>query len=197
MNNPRTMRAYTGAFLGIAAVSGVALLAAGMLALAEPEGTARANDPGHGWGMHGDGPRDYAGHGWRGHDGGCGEHTAGFLTHLDGVLPDLMDLSPSQRKSWDDLLASAETARAKVKDACTATADRHATAPERLARMETVMTARLDGLREVRPKFDAFYNGLSERQRHGVDELLEFRGRPMDGMHGKGRPPVPEAPGKD
>lgn len=188
MDDPRTLRA----FLSIAAVSGVAMLAAGMLALAEPEGAARADDPGHGWGMHGDGPDGYGWHGHRG-PGGCGERGAGMLGHLDGVLPDLMDLSPSQRKSWDDLRASAESARAKVRDACAAGADRHATAPERLTRMETVMAARLDGLREVRPRFDAFYNGLSERQRAGIDELLEHRGRPMGGLHGKGHPPVPEA----
>jgi LTXXQ motif family protein len=198
MNHPRTIRAYTGAFLGIAAVSGVAMLAAGMLALAEPEGTARADDPGYGWGMHGDGHGDYGWHGHRGHDGDCGERTAGFLQHLDGVVPDLMNLNPDQQKAWNDLLASAETARTQVKDACAAKTDRDATAPERLARMESVMAARLDGLRAVRPKFDAFYASLSDRQREGIDDLLSHRGRPMAGvLHGKGHPPVPVAPHSD
>jgi LTXXQ motif family protein len=197
MSTPHTPRAYTRTFLGIAAVSGVALLAAGMLALAEPEPGAHADDPGYGWGMHGDGPRDYAGHGWRGHDLGCGERTAGFVKHLDRTVPDLMDFNPTQQIAWNGLMNAADDAGAKLKTACGDRPGRDATAPERMARMESVLAARLDGLREVRPKFDAFYASLSDRQREGIDRILSHRGRPLGAPLGEGHPPVPAAPSKD
>lgn len=184
MHTPRTLRT----FLGIAGLSGAALFAAGMLAMAQPDTPARADDYGygygHGWGMRGDGPPPgFAFHHRHGRDGLCDVRAAGMLRRLDGVVPDLMDLSPSQQKSWEDLMASADTARAKVRAACGDRERADATAPERLARVETIMTAALDGVHEVRPKLDAFYAGLSERQRKGLDELLDHRGHHFGRMH--------------
>lgn len=201
MHTPRHFRT----FLGIAGLSGAALFAAGMLALAQPDTPARANDNGygygHGWGMRGDGPPPpppgFAFHhrgGRYSHDGLCGARATGMLRRLDGVVPDLMDLSPSQQKSWEDLMASADAARAKVKAACGDRQRTVATAPERLARVETIMTAALDGVHEVRPRLDAFYAGLSERQRKGLDELLDRRGHHFRPMHDRPGTDAPDAP---
>jgi hypothetical protein len=185
MNTPRTFRTL----LGIAGLSGAALFAAGMLALAQPDTPAQANDHGYGHGR----TMGYGFHGHHryGHGGPCSDRAAGMLKRLDGVVPDLMDLSPSQQKSWEDLMASADAARAKVKEACGDPRRTVATAPERLARVETIMTAALDGVHEVRPKLDAFYAGLSERQRKGLDELLDRRGH-HDGRMDKGPGGLPD-----
>lgn len=180
MHSRRSIRSY----LSIAALSGAALLAAGVLALGPPDTPARAGDMGYGRGVHGYGPpQGYAHHDRHGHDGICGGRAAGMLKHLDGVVPDLMNLDAGRQKAWDELLASADSARAKVKDVCADRPDRDATAPERLAHMEAVMAAGLDGVREVRPRFEAFYAGLSERQRQGLDELMSHRGRRFGALH--------------
>jgi hypothetical protein len=181
MNTPRSVRTY----LSIAALSGAAMLAAGMMALVQPAGVAQADD-GYGRGMgYGPPPQAYGFHGHHryGHGGPCGARAAGMIKHLDGVVPDLMNLDTGQQKAWDDLMASADAARDKVKDACGERPGRDATAPERMAHMEAVLTAGLEGVREVRPRFDAFYAGLSERQREGLDELLRHGGRRFGAMH--------------
>lgn len=161
----RTLRA----FLGVTAIAGLAMLASGMFSLAMPAAPAGADEPGYGYAWsYGHGP-------WGHGDYGRPCDRVGFMTDRLDRLVGIMGLDPKQQATWDDLAATAKTASGKVTEACEARDDRDATAPERMARMEEVMAASLDGVRAVRPKFEAFYAGLSTRQQQALDDLMSYR----------------------
>ena len=42
--------------------------------------------------------------------------------------------------------------------------------------METMLSAGLDAVREVRPKFDAFYATLNDKQKRAIERLMEGHG---------------------
>ena len=48
---------------------------------------------------------------------------------------------------------------------------------ERLAGLETMLSAGLEAVREVRPNFDAFYATLNDKQKTALDRLIDRRGR--------------------
>lgn len=157
-------------FLGVTAAAGLAMLASGMFSLAMPTGTAGANEAGygHGWG-YGHAMRDHGDYGQP-----CGR--IGLMTDRLDRIVGIMGLDETQQATWDDLADTAKSAATKVSDACGARDDRDATAPERMARMEDIMAASLEGVRAVRPKFEAFYAGLSTRQQQALDDLMSHRG---------------------
>ena len=59
---------------------------------------------------------------------------------------------------------------ARLLQAQQADGPRHA--PDELARMETMLTTKLDVLKKVRPAFEAFYGTLDERKREALDTLF-------------------------
>ena len=49
------------------------------------------------------------------------------------------------------------------------------TAPERLARFETLATTGLDILQRISPAFERFYATLSDKQKKALDDLISHR----------------------
>jgi hypothetical protein len=121
-------------------------------------------------------PGGFGGHGFHGgrHHGGmnalCGGGSAYMIDRVDGFVRRHLDLDPNQKAAWDGVVDSADDARRKLRDACADRDDWSGTTPERLARMETLMAAGLDAVREVRPRFDAFYATLSDDQKATLDD---------------------------
>jgi LTXXQ motif family protein len=103
----------------------------------------------------------------------CNPQAAGFgawrLEQIDRVVkPD-----EKQRKAFDDLRAASDKAAQSLSTACPK--DVPKTMSERLAFMETRMTAMLDAVKAVRPAFDAFYATLSSEQKTRLDESRPHR----------------------
>ncbi len=87
------------------------------------------------------------------------------------------NFSPEQEPAWTQLRDAVRDASARLQPACDAMRDsRDGTPPERLAAMETALSTGLDAMREVRPKFDAFYSVLNDKQKRAIDRLIEGRG---------------------
>ena len=66
------------------------------------------------------------------------------------------------------------TGRERVRAACDELdqAEDPMQAPDALARAESLLTAGLEVVREVRPAFDRFYATLSEEQQEALDQLV-------------------------
>jgi len=124
--------------------------------------------PPDGWG------HERHGHGY-GHDGPCGGRATYMIERMDRFMGHAMDFNDKQEAAWKDVVKTADTAREKVQETCK---DRDAftgTAPERLARVETMMSAGLEAVKEVRPKFDTFYATLTDRQKQRLDDMMDHR----------------------
>lgn len=128
-------------------------------------------------------------HGWGRHGGSgfgrlCGEQRTERVEHMIGFVEAFMTFTPPQQQAWDNLTATLRDSDTKVGQACEqqkAQGDA-TTAPEKLARMETMMTTGLQVVQQVRPAFDGFYATLNERQQKALDEMLQHR-------HHRGEPP--------
>ncbi len=85
----------------------------------------------------------------------------------------------AQTRAWEALKDSIRKASGDVGAACSdlKATDGPATAPERLARMERMMATGLAVVQGVRPKFDAFYNTLDEKQKAAIDRMTSRHGR--------------------
>jgi LTXXQ motif family protein len=86
----------------------------------------------------------------------------------------LMELKPEQEAALQSLEDVNRDAGARLADIC-GDDDRGATATERLKRQDEALGAARDALREVRPKFEAFYATLSPRQKDVVDDVMAGR----------------------
>lgn len=130
---------------------------------------------GHRHGMH-DGM-----HGRHGHHGFgrlCGPGRQARLDVMVGFMESFADFTPEQETAWTAFTASLEEGGKKLDATCEALkdADRPATAPERLARMELMMSTGLAALQDVRPAFEAFYASLDENQQKALDRMTRRGG---------------------
>jgi len=114
------------------------------------------------------------GHG-HGFDGGPCGRGAYLVERMDHFMGRYLDLTEAQEAAWKDVVKTADAARDKVEDACGDRDDWKGTASERLARMEAMMTAGAEALHDVRPKFDAFYATLTDRQKQQLDDVMVHR----------------------
>lgn len=157
------------------AVAGLALV--GGLSLAAPDWQAvrpalSAVGEGHGghFGRHG-----------HGHRLGrlCSERRDERLADLVGFVESFVDFTPEQSTAWSGLTTALDDGSKRIDAACTAleAAGRPETAPDRLARLETLLEAGLDAVREVRPAFEGFYATLDDQQKAAVDRLAMHRRR--------------------
>lgn len=86
-----------------------------------------------------------------------------------------LKLEAGQTEAWNKLTASLRAGSARVGQACDSLKAEGwpEKAPEKLAVAETVMTAGLDIVKEVRPSFEAFYATLDDKQKAALDGLLD------------------------
>ena len=158
---------------GLAGMVGLSAVA-GVLSVASP---AAAQGHGRmGWHAHGEdwgdrrGPR-------MGPAALCGPEREERLSRMVEMIEGFANFSPEQQPAWEQLRDAVSAAGAKLGPACDAMRDsRDGTPPERLASMETMLSAGLDAMREIRPKFDAFYATLNDKQKRAIDRLVEGHG---------------------
>lgn len=125
----------------------------------------------------------------------CGPNRAERLDKAIAFVNNFIKLTPEQTTAWNTLAEALRSGAGKVGTACDQMreAGRPATLPDKLARMEAMMTTGLEVLREVRPAFDAFYATLDEAQKQQLDDMLDHHGPghgPRDGQGPRnGQPP--------
>lgn len=108
----------------------------------------------------------------------CGPDRNERLGRMVEMVEGFANFSPEQEPAWQQLRDAVRDASTKLEPACEAMRDaRDGAPPERLASIETMLSAGLDAIREVRPKFDAFYATLNDKQKRAIDHLIDRRGR--------------------
>lgn len=132
------------------------------------------------------GPRGERGeHHWgrHGHRGGglervCSPNRAERLEDMIVVAERRLELKPEQRGAWTNLTTALRQASARVGQTCESVkaGGEAATAPARLARMETIAKTGTETIQSVRPSFDAFYASLNADQKAKVDALVSRHG---------------------
>lgn len=131
-------------------------------------------------------------HGWRhGRDGGfrhgrgggmrhgglariCGENRGEHLETMIEFADAFLKLEPSQTQAWNGLTAALRAGSNSIGETCATlnSAEMPVKAPEKLAAVETIATAGLNILREVRPAFETFYATLDDKQKAALDGLF-------------------------
>ncbi len=160
--------------LGFITALGVGVAAGGLRAL-ETQAASAPSDPVAGAAMFGAKGQTWGRHGHGGRGGhACatsrGEHLERMIIFVEGFA----DFTPDQQGAWQDLTEALRGGRQQMREVCDelrqADGPRHA--PDKLARMETMLTMKLDVLKKVRPAFEAFYGTLDERKREALDTLF-------------------------
>jgi hypothetical protein len=101
---------------------------------------------------------------------GMTEHTTGRIAFLRAEL----QITDSQSKAWDAFADAMQKIASQMKEADMPMMA-EASAPQLLARLdsqERMLTARLEGVREMKAAFAPLYNALSAEQRKTADDLL-------------------------
>lgn len=139
-----------------------------------------ANFGGHERMHHGGGRR---GHGGRRLAMLCGDRRDQHMEDALGFIDSFVSFTPEQTAAWTKLTDAVRSGSASIGQACEEIdwTDTSENAPAKLARVETLMAAGLEVVRQVRPPFDEFYAVLSEEQQEALDKLAS-RGR----RHGAG-----------
>lgn len=128
---------------------------------------------------------------WGGGHGGkfCGKRSGKRMERMTTLIEGLMTFTPAQQTAWNDLKTAANDGKESMEKACETvkSGEKPKTAPERLARMEAMMTTRLGALQTVRPAFDTFYGTLSDKQKSAIDGLMtRGHGKFKHAKRGKG-----------
>ena len=110
----------------------------------------------------------------RGLDKICSHDHDERIDELIAFVDSFVDFTPEQAPAWADLTGALRASGDSVDAICDEliAAGKPATAPEAAARIETVMAAGLDVVRELRPPFAAFYAALDAEQRAALDGLV-------------------------
>ncbi len=116
----------------------------------------------------------HAGHGQRGGpDNFCRHNPADKAEEVIEYVDGFMVFNEAQTPAWENLKAAVRSGGDRIEDTCAdlKAEGRPTTAPEKLARMETMISSGAAALQEIRPAFDAFYQTLSEKQQDALDKL--------------------------
>jgi hypothetical protein len=100
-------------------------------------------------------------------------------------LRDLLQLKPAQEPALQAFASALESARQSLRSGMTAGPPPQTT-PERLARMQQMMTLRQSAMTAVIEATRRFYDQLDPAQKRAFDALPTQRGMGMGGMHGMG-----------
>ncbi len=172
--------------IALVTATGLAVAVAGFQFLAPSESYAQQG--GQESSQQGDPMRKagWGGHRWGGRHGGgmrmlCSDRRDERLGEVKEFVESFVDFTPPQADAWTKLTAAVDAGSAKVGTTCASLKEqgRPETAPDKLARMQTMMTTGLDILNQIKPAFDDFYATLDERQKAAIDKLTSRRGRRM------------------
>ncbi len=139
----------------------------------------------------------------RGHGGFggkfCGNRASKRMERMTTLIEGLMTFTAPQQTAWNDLKTALNDGKASMEKACEAAknGEKPKTAPDRLARMEAMMTTRLGALQTVRPAFDTFYGTLNDKQKSAIDGLMtRGHGKFKRGPRGQGGERGPRGQGR-
>jgi hypothetical protein len=157
---------------GVIGLVAVGAVAATTLSLSSAVGaevagmrTASAMQGGHGW-RHGNRMRHI-----------CSPMRGEKLGQGISFVEAFMNFTTPQQQAWEGLAQALRAGEQRVGDACGTMKDGQmpVTATEKLALVETVLSAGLDIVVTVRPAFDKFYGTLNDKQQKSLDDLLSRR----------------------
>lgn len=100
------------------------------------------------------------------------------LKHVEGRLAFLkteLKITPAQEPQWTrfaDVVRSTAKAAQETKSPMMQGGAKASTAPDRLARYEMALAARLETVRALKGAFDPLYGTLSDEQKKAADELV-------------------------
>ena len=125
---------------------------------------------GHGHWSHGDG---------HGMAMICSDERDRRLEHGLAFVEGFGNFTPEQTAAWNELASAIRAGSATIGEKCRELdqAGVPQTAPERLARFESMATTGLEIVKNVRPAFDDFYATLSDKQKKALDDLSSHHGR--------------------
>ena len=109
----------------------------------------------------------------------CGERRDARLQDMVAFVESFVDFTPEQAAAWSGLTAALGDGSTRIGAACSEleAAGRPESAPGKLARLEVMLEAGLETVREVRPAFDGFYATLDAEQKQAIDRLAAHRRR--------------------
>ena len=104
----------------------------------------------------------------------CSERRDERIEGMVAMVESFSDFTPDQTEAWNKLTDALRTGSTSIADACEEfkNAGRPNTAPEKLARIETMMATGLAVVRVVRPAFEEFYGELDDKQKEALDGLI-------------------------
>ena len=107
----------------------------------------------------------------------CSDQRERRIKAATGFVEGLVNFTPEQEKPWKDLTRAIDEGSAKIGQTCEKVVPEGAdlSAPEHLARIETVMEAGLTVVQNLRPAFAAFYESLSDKQQKALESLMSHR----------------------
>ena len=121
-----------------------------------------------------------------GHGGGHGRGMAMICTDRrdrrieDGLafVEGFVSFTPEQTTAWSELIQVIRAGSATIGEKCQEmeNTDTALSAPDRLARVETLAATGLAILQRIRPAFDRFHATLSDKQKKALDALISHRG---------------------
>ena len=118
-------------------------------------------------------------HGGRGHGLAmiCSDRRDQRVDRAVALIESFVDFTPAQTAAWDALTTAARDSSQTIGRACEGLGEpaEQRTAPERLERLERLMTTGLDVVKRVRPAFDGFYGTLTDQQKAALDALASHR----------------------
>lgn len=111
----------------------------------------------------------------------CSDRRDRTIETVTGFVEGFINFTPEQEKPWKDLTEAVGEGSALVSQTCEKVTPKGSqlSAPENLARIETVLETGLSVVQKLRPAFANFYGSLSEKQQKALETLLAHR-------HGRG-----------
>jgi hypothetical protein len=108
--------------------------------------------------------------------GPCAGIGVTWMVRATGYAAGFMDLDAGQQKALAALEDTAKTQSGRLRELCSDAQDWKGTAPERMKRVQEALDAARDAMRELRPRFEDFYQTLTPRQKEIVDDMVAGRG---------------------
>lgn len=111
----------------------------------------------------------------------CSDQRDRRIEAATGFVEGFVNFTPEQEKPWKELTRAIDEGSAKIGETCEQIVPNRTalSAPEHLARIETVMQTGLSVVQDLRPAFATFYESLSDKQKKALEGLMSHR-------HGRG-----------
>ena len=123
------------------------------------------------------------------HEHGRYHHRGKGMKHLcsdertkkleDGIqfVEAFFSFNEEQQKAWGNLATTLREGSVTIGKYCDNLGERPTTAPEKLARAETMLAAGHELVQDIRPSFESFYGTLDAKQQAALDKLHQRHGR--------------------